>query len=125
MFSLAASMHFCSLMYGICCVSEPSVVNADRAKKPSDDRSLLADFFDKAHVVETFRVAFKNGARQRRLRVIMLIIVVMVVDGPLYGELNATATTVAASQLSKCFVCAVTCILSSPNCSDVVYIECD
>lgn len=89
MFSLAASMHFCSLMYGIFGVSEPSVENANMSKKPVDDRSLLADFFDKAHVVETFRVAFKNGARQRRLRVIMLIIVVMVVDGPLYGELSA------------------------------------
>lgn len=83
-FSIAGTMHFCSLMYGIFWVREPAVYE-EKTKKPME-RSLLVDFFDKAHVVETFRVAFKNGARQRRLRVIMLIIVVMVVDGPLHGE---------------------------------------
>lgn len=76
-------MQFCALMYGIFYVKEPAVYD-QRAKMA--DRSLLVDFFDKSHVVETFRVAFKKGARQRRLRVIMLIIVVMVVDGPLHGN---------------------------------------
>lgn len=49
---------------------------------------MLADFFDKKHVVETFEVAFKRGANQRRLRVIMLMIVVMVVIGPMHGEMS-------------------------------------
>lgn len=98
MFSLAAAMHFSSLMYGIFGVSEPTLDVADHAKKTArceagGRRSLLADFFDKEHVVETFRVAFKSGARQRRLRVIMLIIVVMVVDGPLYGECGSACVS--------------------------------
>lgn len=81
---MAASMQFFALMYGIFCVKEPAVYE----KRPKVvAKSIIVDFFDKSHVVETFRVAFKNGARQRRLRVIMLIIVVMVVDGPLHGML--------------------------------------
>lgn len=72
-----------ALLYGIFCVREPVVYD----KRPKVvQRSILIDFFDKSHVIETFKVAFKNGARQRRLRVIMLIVVVMVVDGPLHGE---------------------------------------
>jgi len=57
-------------------------------EKKSIDKSVLADFFDREHVLETFRVAFKNGENQRRLRVIMLIIVVMVVIGPMHGKLE-------------------------------------
>lgn len=53
---------------------------------PAAEKNLILDFFDRKHVVETFKVAFKKGSHQRRLRVIMLIIVVMVVIGPLHGE---------------------------------------
>lgn len=82
-----------------------------KAKAPPE-RSLLADFFDKAHVVETFRVAFKNGARQRRLRVIMLIIVVMVVDGPLHGK-----------WMSRRRVCGVYVNLFEFSCVERAHIE--
>lgn len=51
-------------------------------------KSVVADFFDKKHVVETFKVALKCGANQRRLRVIMLMISLMVVIGPIYGEMS-------------------------------------
>lgn len=92
-FSIAACMHLFALFYGIFFVREPKI-HMDKAEKMAatkgmpGGKSMVADFFDKDHVVETFKVAFKNGAKQRRLRVIMLIIVVMVVDGPLHGKHN-------------------------------------
>lgn len=49
---------------------------------------MLADFFDKKHVVDTFKVALKPGANQRRLRVIMLMVSLMVFIGALYGEMS-------------------------------------
>lgn len=49
---------------------------------------MVADFFDMKHVAETFKVALKSGANQRRLRVIMLMLSLMVVIGPLYGEMS-------------------------------------
>lgn len=52
----------------------------------TNKKSIIADFLDKKHVVETFKVAFLNGTKKRRIRVIMLIVVVMVVDGPLHGK---------------------------------------
>uniref|UniRef100_A0A1A9VRP7 Major facilitator superfamily (MFS) profile domain-containing protein n=1 Tax=Glossina austeni TaxID=7395 RepID=A0A1A9VRP7_GLOAU len=90
-FSISATLYMISLVYGFLILPEP------RAKcKPSDEKekekekkkSLLADFFDKNHVLETFQVAFKKGANKRRKRVILLMVVVMVVIGPIYGEMN-------------------------------------
>ena len=68
-------------------MDEVSIVD-EKEKLKSSEKSLIADFFDKEHVVETFRVAFKKGENQRRLRVSMLLIVVMVVIGPLHGEMS-------------------------------------
>lgn len=46
---------------------------------------FLKDFFDVEHIKETLSVAFKEGANNRRMRVMLLMIVVMVVMGPLHG----------------------------------------
>lgn len=78
-------MHLFALCYGIFFVKEPKV-HYEKSKLMQNEKSIIGDFFDLDHVMETFKVAFKNGAKQRRLRVIMLIIVVMVVDGPLHGK---------------------------------------
>jgi MFS transporter, PCFT/HCP family, solute carrier family 46, member 3 len=75
-----------ALIYGFFFVEEPRKILDEKQKLKTQERSLLADFFDKEHVIETFKVAFKKGENQRRLRVSMLLIVVMVVIGPLHGE---------------------------------------
>jgi MFS transporter, PCFT/HCP family, solute carrier family 46, member 3 len=46
----------------------------------------VRNFFDINHVKDTFRVAFKKGEGNRRMRVAMLMIVVCVVIGPMHGE---------------------------------------
>lgn len=51
-------------------------------------RSLVADFFDSSHLVETMRTVFKDGPKKRRLRVITLLIALMVIVGPMYGEMQ-------------------------------------
>lgn len=76
-----------ALFYGIFYVEEPKLKVDEKQRLKSAEKSLLADFFDKEHVVETFKVAFKKGENQRRLRVSMLLIVVMVVIGPMHGKL--------------------------------------
>lgn len=49
--------------------------------------SSLRSFFDFNHVADTFRVAFKKTDGNRRMRVIMLMVVVMVVIGPMHGKI--------------------------------------
>lgn len=74
-----------SLLYGFLILPEPRAKCKSSAEKV-EKKSLLADFFDKNHVLETFQVAFKKGANKRRKRVILLMVVVMVVIGPIYGK---------------------------------------
>jgi MFS transporter, PCFT/HCP family, solute carrier family 46, member 3 len=85
-FSISASLYVVALFYGFFYVEEPKLKIDEKQRLKSADKSFLSDFFDKEHVVETFRVAFKKGENQRRLRVSMLLIVVMVVIGPMHGK---------------------------------------
>lgn len=87
-FSISAMFYVIALFYGFFYVEEPPIQVNEKQKLKAQNKSLLADFFDKEHVVETFRVAFKKGENQRRLRVSMILIVVMVVIGPMHGEMS-------------------------------------
>lgn len=74
------------LLYGIFVVKEPVY---DEKPKASDisNKGVIADFFDKKHIVNTFQVVFKKGENQRRKRVLVLLTVLMVVIGPVFGEM--------------------------------------
>lgn len=85
-FSISAVFYLIAFIYGVFFVPEPKPRNETLKGKQLSDVGILRDFFNKDHVVETFRVAFKKGEHQRRVRVIMLMIVVMVVIGPMYGK---------------------------------------
>lgn len=89
-FSISAALYIIAIAYGLSCVHEPNTPTKPKQLNESKVtiKSTLADFFDKAHVVDTFKVALKRGANQRRLRVIMLMISLMVVIGPIYGEMT-------------------------------------
>ena len=87
-FSISASLYVLALIYGIFFVEEPAMKINEKDKLKAKEKGLIADFFDKEHVIQTFRVAFKKGENQRRLRVTMILIVVMVVIGPMHGEMS-------------------------------------
>lgn len=77
-----------AIIYGFFFVKEPQITISEKDRLKASEKSILADFFDREHVVNTFKVAFKKGENQRRLRVSMLLIVVMVVIGPMHGEMS-------------------------------------
>lgn len=87
-FSISASLYLIAFIYGVFLVKEPKSKKIMEKDNLSEKKSLLADFFDREHVINTIKVAFKNGPNQRRMRVIMLMVVVMVVIGPLHGEMS-------------------------------------
>lgn len=62
--------------------------NEERKQEIDKNKSLIADFFDRKHVYNTFRIAFIDGKNRRRIKIIMLMIVVMVVIGPILGNFN-------------------------------------
>jgi MFS transporter, PCFT/HCP family, solute carrier family 46, member 3 len=86
-FTTAAILYLFAIFYGVIYVVEKEA-DDEKRKIEKNYKSFLSDFFDREHVMETIKVAFKTGENQRRLRVIMLLIVVMVVIGPLHGEMS-------------------------------------
>lgn len=93
-FSISMVCYVMSFVYGLVVIKEPPRVLAERARKktlPSKGKRMsvcayILDFFSLRHIEETFRVAFKKGANNRQKRVIVLMVIVMVVIGPLYGK---------------------------------------
>ncbi|XP_053605348.1 probable peptidoglycan muropeptide transporter SLC46 [Plodia interpunctella] len=84
-FSLSASLYLISFFYGLYRIKE---VKKTTTTKNSSCCEWLRLFFDIHLVKETLMVAFKQGPNNRRLRVIMLVIVLCVVIGPIYGEMS-------------------------------------
>lgn len=91
---MAGLLYSVALFYGIFVLKEvPSKKSSTIAeaaaatveKTATANKSFLADFFDFAHVRETFRVAFKSGQKNRRSKIIMLMAVVVIVIGPQHG----------------------------------------
>ncbi|XP_037296821.1 solute carrier family 46 member 3 [Manduca sexta] len=86
-FSVSATLYILSFLYGYYRIKEVKKVNPDvePAKNCCD---WLRNFFDTRYVKETLMVAFKHGPNNRRLRVIMLVVVLCVIIGPIYGEMS-------------------------------------
>ncbi|CAB3250819.1 unnamed protein product [Arctia plantaginis] len=86
-FCVSSTLYVVSFIYGFFRIkevkkSDPSV------KPPTNCCEWLRTFFDVRYVKETLMVAFKRGPNNRRLRVIMLVAVMCVIIGPIYGEMS-------------------------------------
>ncbi|XP_063531903.1 proton-coupled folate transporter-like [Cydia strobilella] len=84
-FSISALLYLFSLVYGYYYLEDVKRENQEK-KKPKSCKEHVTEFFDVRLVSETFRVVFKQGAGNRRLRVCLLLIVVCVIFGPMHGE---------------------------------------
>lgn len=80
-FGLGLCMYVIGLTYALCRVKEQGVEIDEK-----DRKGFCRDFFDLNHVKDTFRVAFKKGKRNRRKRICIIMILVMVIIGPVHGK---------------------------------------
>ncbi|XP_066256731.1 probable peptidoglycan muropeptide transporter SLC46 isoform X1 [Euwallacea similis] len=85
-FSISSCMYVMALYYGYTKVKEPKKVDIPVLKEVPC--AFVRDFFDVRHLVDTFKVAFKSGPNNRKMKVMLLMLVVMVVIGPMHGEMN-------------------------------------
>ncbi|PZC83885.1 hypothetical protein B5X24_HaOG206634 [Helicoverpa armigera] len=88
-FTVSSCLYIFSLVYGFVYLEDPKQRAIKKLEnKKHKKKSFLREFFDLGLVMETFRVAFKKGPGNRRLRVCLLLIVVCVVFGPTHGEFS-------------------------------------
>lgn len=85
-FSVSAVLYIFAFVYGCLRIEEPK--KQDVPVLPNKPCAFLRDFFDVRHLLDTFRVAFKEGENNRKKKVMLLMLVVMVVIGPMHGELS-------------------------------------
>lgn len=90
-FSISTVCYVLSFIYGLVVIKEPPKPHLRKMEKADNERmsvcASILDFFAFKHIEETFRVAFKQGRNNRQKRVLVLMVIVMVVIGPLYGEM--------------------------------------
>lgn len=85
-FSISSCMYLMALYYGYRKIQEPKKIDIPVIKEVPC--ALIRDFFDVRHLIDTFKVAFKSGPNNRKMKVTLLMLVVMVVIGPMHGEMN-------------------------------------
>ncbi|KAF2884244.1 hypothetical protein ILUMI_21936 [Ignelater luminosus] len=83
-FSLSLTLYVIGIIYGCVMIKESKLSNTPVKKEKKVN--FLKDFFDTKHIVETFRVAVKDGAKNRKKRICVIMLLVMVIIGPLHGE---------------------------------------
>ncbi|KAK9307203.1 hypothetical protein QLX08_002380 [Tetragonisca angustula] len=91
-FSISTVCYVLSFIYGLVVIKEPPRPHLKQKPEKTEEKKMsvcasILDFFAFKHIEETFRVAFKQGRNNRQKRVLVLMVIVMVVIGPLYGEM--------------------------------------
>ncbi|XP_044756144.1 solute carrier family 46 member 3-like [Coccinella septempunctata] len=84
---LSSVLLICSFLYGVIIVKE---CNIKTAKEKSEVNNSIKEFFSLKHIQSTFKICFKNGANNRRSKMIVLMLLSFMVMGPLYGEYSVT-----------------------------------
>lgn len=92
-FSLSLFLHTFGVVYGLVRVKEvpkshENIIQSGEVEIQASKKNFIADFFDPKHILETFRVAFKEGKRNRRKRICLIMILVMVIVGPMHGKFS-------------------------------------
>lgn len=81
---MAGTFYTIALLYGLFILKEVP----QKKEKNSNQlikKSFCADFFDFSHIRETFLVAFKARVKNRRVKILALMLVVIIVVGPQHG----------------------------------------
>ncbi|XP_076655497.1 putative peptidoglycan muropeptide transporter SLC46 [Halictus rubicundus] len=90
-FGISTVCYVLSFIYGLVVIKEPAKLHLKQEKTDDQKRfsvcKSILEFFAFKHIEETFKVAFKKGNHNRQKRVLVLMVVVMVVIGPVYGEM--------------------------------------
>lgn len=80
---MAGTLYTIALLYGLFVLKE---VPPKEKNDQVINKSFLADFFDFEHIRETFLVAFKARVKNRRMKILALMVVVIIVVGPQHGN---------------------------------------
>lgn len=85
-FSVSATCYLFAFVYG--CLKIKEAKRDNLPVMPNGKCSFIRDFFNVKHLADTYRLAFKPGENNRRKKILLIMFAVMVITGPLFGELK-------------------------------------
>ncbi|CAG4936867.1 unnamed protein product [Colias eurytheme] len=83
-FSISISLYTFSLIYGFLSLKDTKLKTVEN--KRGGCFAFFREFFDFTLVKDTFKVAFRKGPGNRRVRVCLILLAVFVIFGPTQGE---------------------------------------
>jgi len=84
-YTIALVLCFISIWMACVCVHDTKIIKSHKENKKSYWTSIIF-FFNLKHIIEAFKVTFKNEKNNRRMKVIALTILITGIMGPLQGE---------------------------------------
>lgn len=87
-YGLAGAIHSLNVMYSIFVLKDPKRNKEQKKHDKQGIRHFFRTFFDFANVKDTVGVVFKKAPNNRRVRLCILLAVVTVLFGPMYGEVS-------------------------------------
>lgn len=89
-YSICSTMYFMGILYGFFILRDPKIKGDTSVEniKNLEQKPILTnirEFFDLKHIKKAFGVTFKKGHDNRRLRIIMMMLVLMIIMGPMTG----------------------------------------
>lgn len=85
-YSLGLALYTVGILYGSFRIKDVPAGQV-KDKTATETKSFLADFFNVEAVKDTIKVAFKEGKKNRKKRICLIMILVMVIIGPIHGKL--------------------------------------
>ncbi|XP_026328952.1 proton-coupled folate transporter-like [Hyposmocoma kahamanoa] len=82
-FSLSSLLYIFSLLYGIYYMEDPKLPTP---KEITENKGFVKTFFDLRHVKDTATVVLKKGPNRRKIKSIMILVCLAIVDGPNMGD---------------------------------------
>ncbi|OWR50761.1 adenylate cyclase [Danaus plexippus plexippus] len=87
-FSLSALLQFFNFCYVSFRIKDHTWLNKNEEVKKSGVIGFFIEFFDIDSIKETFKIAFRKGPNNRRLRICLILAVVCLSFGPMWGEMS-------------------------------------
>ncbi|XP_050422786.1 thymic stromal cotransporter homolog [Adelges cooleyi] len=88
-YGISSALYIIALVYGLLFLKEVSAKVPEGTEPPKKTGiALVKDFFDAKHIETAFQITFKDGPHNRKLRIIMLMVIVFLVMGPINGDVT-------------------------------------
>ncbi|CAG9560187.1 unnamed protein product [Danaus chrysippus] len=88
-FSLSALLQFFNFCYVTFRIKDHTWLNKNEEVKKSGAVGFFMEFFDIDSIKETFKIVFRKGPNNRRLRICLILAVVCLSFGPMWGTMFA------------------------------------